>query len=90
MQYEADVSDDGGHQKMTDQSSCNCVFCEAHRAASLPETCIIVAMACDFELPPRIKLDHAGTTSAENSSESRDQPVGANTGKKGSSPFFEH
>lgn len=45
-------------------------------------------MACDFELPPRIKLDHAGTSSAENSSESRGQPVGANTGKKGPSPFL--
>lgn len=40
-------------------------------------------MACDFELPPRIKLDHgAVTNSAETSADSRTS-VGANTGKKG-------
>lgn len=45
-------------------------------------------MACDFELPPRIKLDHgAVTNSAETSADSRTS-VGANTGKKGASAIF--
>ncbi|KAA6427468.1 MAG: MYB transcription factor [Trebouxia sp. A1-2] len=41
-------------------------------------------MACDFELPPRIKLDHGTvSTSGETSGDSRGTSVGANTGKKG-------
>ncbi|KAL3144974.1 hypothetical protein ABBQ32_003478 [Trebouxia sp. C0010 RCD-2024] len=42
-------------------------------------------MACDFELPPRIKLDHgAVTNSADTSGDSRGTGcTGANTGKKG-------
>lgn len=42
-------------------------------------------MACDFELPPRIKLDHgAVTNSAETSGDSRGTGcTGGNTGKKG-------
>ena len=42
-------------------------------------------MACDFELPPRIKLDHGTVSnSGETSGDSRGTSVGANTGKKGS------
>lgn len=41
-------------------------------------------MACDFELPPRIKIDHgAVTNSAETSGYSRGPCTGASTGKKG-------
>lgn len=47
-------------------------------------------MACDFELPPRIKLDHGAVThSGETSGDSRGTSVGANTGKKGSTANVE-
>ena len=41
-------------------------------------------MACDFELPPRIKLDHGAMNNcAETSGDSRGTCAGASTGKKG-------
>ena len=53
------------------------------KGTSVTTALVSASMACDFELPPRIKLDHgAGTNSAETSGDSR-ASLGSTTGKKG-------